>query len=391
MNGRVGAVVLVGLLGLTLAGFAVLLRLRLDRGDSFPMYSSLRSDPFGLRALHDSLERLPELTVTRSFERLEDLASMPARTIVLAGVWHSNLHAMPGEEARAIEAALREGCRVVIATHDVHDLSDVDEVWMDAEDDEREKPKNVAKEKEEEKTTTDLAGRWKVRTNVRWLVRDALPAEQALEGFREMPRWTSDVYFSFPSEVSWKVLYRRGGEPVLIERAVGRGSVVLAGSGFFLTNEALQRERVPELLAWVVGPHRRVEFHEGHLGVVEQRGVVALAKSYGLSGACFVLAVAAALFVWHRMALFVPPAPEAREVAMTYRPTAGLEALLRRAVAPRELAAACLAEARRWLRPADVERAEAALKKAEAGDASPGETYNAIARALRRRETKEIS
>ena len=382
MKGRIGAIVLVGVIGLTLAGFAALLRLRLDRGDSFPMYSSLRSDPLGLRALHDSLERLPGMAVTRSYVPLEQLAARPARTIVLAGVWHERLHAMPAEEARAIEAALQAGCRVVIATHDVHDLSDVDEVWRDEGSEE---PEPVAKDKAKEKTTTDLAGRWEVRAKVRWLVRDALPAEHAPEGAAEMPRWTSDVYFKFPLEVPWRVFYRRGGEPVLIERAVGRGSVVLAGSGFFLTNEALQRSRSSQLLAAVVGQNRRVEFHEGHLGVVEQRGVAALARSYGLTGAGVMLAVAAGFFVWHRMALFVPPAPEAREVAMTYRPTAGLEALLRRALAPADLAAACVAEARRWLRPMEVERAEAALKKAEAEGASAGETYNAIARALRRR------
>ncbi len=382
MSGRMGAIVLVALLGLTVAGFAALFRLRLDRGDSFPMYSSLRSDAFGLRALHDSLARLPEVTVTRSYAPLEELAAGPVRTIVLAGVWHGELHAMRAEEARAIEAALRAGCRVVIATRDVHDLSDVDEVWTD---DDGQEPEEVAKEKEEEKTTMDLAGRWEVRTNVRWLVRDALPAEHAPEGAAEMPRWTSDVYFRFPLEVPWRVFYRRGGEAVLIEREVGRGSVVLAGSGFFLTNEALQRSRSAELLAAVVGQNRRVEFHEGYLGVIEQRGVMALAKSYGLTGAWVMLAVAAGFFAWHRMALFVPPVSEAREVAMTYRPTAGLEALLRRALAPQELAEACVAAARRWLRPTDVERAEAALKKAQAEGASAGETYNAIARALRRR------
>ncbi len=380
MSGRMGAVGLMLLIGLTLAGFAALLRLRLDRGDSFPLYSSLRSDPFGLRALHDSLDRLPGMTVTRSYERLQDLASSPARTIVLAGWWHGELHAMEADEARAIDAAVRAGCRVVIAMRDVQDLTEETDVGT------AEKAHNEETEaKKDEEEPTDLAERWDVRTKVRWLVRDAVAAEGAPEGFADMPRWTSDVHFEFPREVPWKVLYRRGGEPVLIERTRGRGSVVVAGSGFFLTNEALQRERVPALLAWMVGENRRVEFHEGHLGVVERRGVAALARSYGLTGAFFMFVIASGLFVWHRMALFVPPAAEAREVAMTYQPTAGLEALLRRAVAPRELGAACVAGARRWLRPMEVERAEAALKRAEADGASPGETYNAVARAVRRR------
>src|SRR5688500_6981246 len=104
-----------------------------------------------------------------------------------------------------------------------------------------------------------------------------------------------------------------------------------------LSNEALQRDRSVTLLGWLIGSHTQITFHECHLGLVEDRGLAALARKYGLTGAFLALLFTAGLFVWHRVSLFVPPAIESPELALTYHQTAGLEALLRRAVAPAEL------------------------------------------------------
>ena len=58
---------LVGVLILAGLGFAYLYSLRIERGDVFPAYSSLRSDPLGTRALYDSLEQLPGIRIERRF------------------------------------------------------------------------------------------------------------------------------------------------------------------------------------------------------------------------------------------------------------------------------------------------------------------------------------
>ena len=62
---------------LLLAGFGFallrLLQMRFETGDIYPPYSSLRVDPLGTRALFDSLERLPELVVSRHFRPLTRL------------------------------------------------------------------------------------------------------------------------------------------------------------------------------------------------------------------------------------------------------------------------------------------------------------------------------
>jgi hypothetical protein len=142
----------------------------------------------------------------------------------------------------------------------------------------------------------------------------------------------------------------------------------------------MQKQRAPALLAWLAGPHREIVFSEGHLGVVENAGVAALARRYGLTGAGVVLALLAGLFAWQRLMLFVPPAPAGAEVALAYRPTAGLEALLRRALPPGKLLPACLAEWRRTARAGDLAHVESA-----AAARAPADAYNAVVRTLRRR------
>ena len=59
---RPGAVSAVASLLIAAAGLAaigLLFELRFAAGDVYPRYSSLRSDPVGVRALYDSLARLP--------------------------------------------------------------------------------------------------------------------------------------------------------------------------------------------------------------------------------------------------------------------------------------------------------------------------------------------
>ena len=104
----------------------------------------------------------------------------------------------------------------------------------------------------------------------------------------------------------------------------GAGHLVLAADVYFLSNEALQEDRSTPLLVWLIGPHTRVLFDESHLGVVADPGIAALARRYGMSGAFFTLLLLAALFVWRRMALFVPPPDDAPEIALLYHPAAGL-------------------------------------------------------------------
>jgi hypothetical protein len=80
----------------------------------------------------------------------------------------------------------------------------------------------------------------------------------------------------------------------------------------------------------------------------------------------------------------VPPTTERAEVALSYQQTAGLEALLQRAVAPGELATACLEEWRRTASASDQARVNAAVGRLPKG-APTVLVYNTVVQALRRR------
>ena len=413
MDGRIGAarltvnrhrsVLALGLVfAVFVAGLVLLFRLRLGQGDVFPVYSSLRADPLGTLALHDSLRQLPGLHVERRLKPLASLELSKPQTILLAGLPEKKWTQVTTAEFDALNAAVRAGSRLVIALRaKTAKQTDSDEE-DDADEKPKEKPAKEPKEKSDPKKKepdpllaktkpkivyADLVKRWGVELLNRESLDAMTGARREKDGAESLPAevgWRSDLYFKPVAEAGWRVLYRRGGEPVLVERSLGLGTIVLAADSYFLSNEALQEDRPTTLLAWIIGPHARVIFDESHLGVVADPGIAALARRYGLSGAFFTLLLLAALFVWRRVALFVPPPEDTRELARAYHPAAGLEALLHRAVTEDELVPVGVAEWQRTARATDVTRVAAVLAAAPP-KTSAVDRYNLITRALRRR------
>jgi hypothetical protein len=397
-------------------GLGWLFKLRLGQGDLFPAYSTLRADPLGTRAIFEALQELPELRVERSVQPMKKIPESPARTIIFAGMERDQWKGFSVDEANALDAAVRAGSRAVIVFKaERMTMADRVDSQLERIGAEREAAKEKAEEKkagektqsekdagerrrnsprnDEGKTTefkretVDWTRRWGFELRTRWIMdkeQGAVKAGEVSEALEATIPWKSDLYFHLTQGSDWTVLYTRGGSPVMVEMSLGRGSVVLATDTFFLSNEAMQKSRETSLLAWLIGGNARVVFHESHLGVEEEVGIAKLARRYGLAGAFFVLLLLTALFVWRRMALFVPPAPETTETGLTYHPSAGLEALLRRALPAGKLVDTCLAEWARTARAGDVERVKAAVAK-QSAKASPTDTYNAIVRALKRR------
>ena len=408
MNPRTQTLALIAVLVATLFGFGLLYRLRLGQGDFFPAYSSLRSDPLGTRLLHDSLESLPGVRVTRWRQPIDRLPFAPARTIILAGLERKQWAEITPAEFAALDAAVRGGSRLVIALRSARIPVEDDtknprptpvksSPSVGAKVDEK-KPESKARPvpvlrdrdlrandtRENVPAFVDLAKLWGIELKERTLLGMARRAPLAPTELPPLLRWEGDVYFRPVPGMAWETIYRRGLDPVLLEFRLGLGSIVVAADSYLLSNEALQRDRSAPLLAWLMAAPPRVEFVESHLGITEDPGVAALARRYGLGGAFFSLLLLAGLFVWRRMALFVPAAEDPPDLVLDYNQTAGLEALLRRAVEPPELAATCVAEWRRTARAADIVRANEALAASPKG-ATPAAVYNAIARSLRRR------
>lgn len=420
--------------GLLLAlglGVAALYRLRVARGDVFPAYSSLRADPLGTRALHDAAALLPGREVLRWLRAPERLETEPGDVVLVVGVDRPLRRVPAADEWAALDRLAVGGARVVVAwraeTAQTGDGSRVREIraapWTEpppetpAERARREKKEKEEKEAgydedavekdstpaddekaEEERALrrTELARhatpeerRWGVRVLRRELVTreddpDARRGEDAPADWPEMlPRWRSDLFFLPRPEDGWRVLYRRGAEPVMLERRRGAGSLTLLADGFLLSNEAVWRDRATPVLAALLGDARRVIFLESHLGLKIDSGLAVLARRYGLAAAAFTAAALAGLWIWRRASPLAPILPEDEEVRLTLAPTAGLEALLRRAVTPPKLFSACLDAWRQTATEGDRRRLEAAPTTT---DADPVAAYNTTTRALSRKK-----
>jgi hypothetical protein len=392
---------LIAVAALLVAGFVTLYRLRLGRGDFFPPYSTLRSDPLGTRVLHESLASLPNQQVTRWMLPLAQLPSAPKRTIILAGLTLERWSGLTKDEFAALDSAARNGSRLVIAFRAEETAKETRDPSFFARERNKKKEEEAAKKEkaaepktdkksseaadpDEKPVTIDPAKMWELKVEQRALVGGAHRGPLApLALPLEIP-WKADVFFDVTAPSPWQTMYRRGLRPVMIERRLGLGSLVLASDAYFLSNESLQRDHAAPLLVWAVGALPQIEFVESHLGVVDDPGVAALARRYGLAAGFFTFLVLAALFVWRRLALFAPATEERPGLMLEYHQTAGLEALLRRSVAPAELVPACAAEWRSTARPSDVARVDAVLKTPPPGN-SPAQLYNAAVRILRRR------
>jgi len=222
----------------------------------------------------------------------------------------------------------------------------------------KKKNKKKGDTEEEEMANTPfsaVAKHWGFQFEVAKTTKGKLPSDSAqlvAEGANLEPAlpWRSALFFT-DLKPHWKVLYRVGESPVVIERSWGKGSIVCVADSFFLSNEALQAPtRASKVVAWFVGPLHTVIFDEEHLGISESTGVATLARKYRLEGLAAGLALLVALFFWQNLVRFIPPVEEETAPAGILRGRGSSEAfvaLLRRSVPRSQLLTVCLREWRR--------------------------------------------
>lgn len=363
-------------LTLVLAGFIFglvhLFHLRFESGDNYPPYSSLRADPLGSKALYESLDQL--MSARRHLQPLSKLGEGRDTTLVWLGEDAKELRFLPGE-FKDFETFIRTGGRVVIGLLPTLEKPRINRFAARAA---RGKgtplppanpppgaaPTNAPGwqpgDEFEDLRKVSVRDRWNVSFDYTELSKTddgkIVPVFAARRGMPDdspLPRSIS-VHTSLHFDKSgpdWRTIYARVAgtnvQPVVIERMMGKGSIVLCADSFYFSNEALRREREPELLAWLVGPAREVIFDETHLGVQENPGVATLARKYRLGGVFIALLILAGLFIWKNSASFMPPyeeqlARERGELVEGKDSAAGFINLLRRNIAPADLMKICL-------------------------------------------------
>ncbi|PYU88945.1 MAG: hypothetical protein DMG08_23435 [Acidobacteria bacterium] len=371
---------------LSVYGGVRLFQLRFETGDVYPEYSSLRSDPLGARVFYQSLEQVGNMEVSRNTLPFSRLSLDAKRTLVLAGFSHSYWLEDPAW-LMPIEHLLGSGSRVVICFYPYEGQPSAAKDQKDAT-----KPEDAGgrKRSEEEialrKRKVALGQRWGVELETKQAANSKGKPRQhstvSLQSGTDLPEtlsWHSQLSFRKLSP-DWRVIYRREDKPVLIERPFGSGTLVLASDSYFLSNEALWKERQPRLLSWLIGQHHQVVFDETHLGVRENPGVVSLLRKYRLHGLFAGLFLLAGLFVWKNMSSLVPPATsaEAAEIHVGRDSAAGFVNLLRRSVPVSTVISVCVRQWEKSLPASSPERARVSQVRALMAETESGSTSHAV-------------
>src|SRR5260370_1203434 len=280
-------------------GLAQLFKLRSETGDVYPPYSSLRADPLGTMALCESLGELPGLSVRRDFSAGNQLPDAPDTTYLHLGAEMSEWRELPEEVFKEIEGFVTRGGRLVVTL-----LPESSRPYLWPLGGPTASPKGSTNAPPGKKAASPRPGSGRKRVSdqeepmvslkLRWGVEygyqrlsaggaamhpSVLATRQSDLPLPEELEWHSVVVFTnLPA--AWQAIYARGTNPVVIERRFGRATVVMATDSYYLSNEALLKDRHADLLAWLVGPGKQVVFDEAHFGIVETNGVTALIRKH---------------------------------------------------------------------------------------------------------------
>lgn len=354
-------VALITLATMLLVVFVEVMERRFVEGDVYPYYASFRSDPLGTSALYETLSRLPQYEVSRNVLNLNSLSTLDSSTtLLLLGYPRNDLSELRAPEDSPVMAAVREGARLVLTINPelvpekFRPLkSEEEEDWLErrrqlqeeryreersskreiSNDIEESNVKDIGETGENAKGKSDNEGDGEDAFEVRMVsmfgprLMEYLDFEvTGLEDFERpadgwetkkgksftakrsdlvMPSWYSQYRLETES-AAWYPVVKVEGRPVVMERRLGKGSVVIATDSFFVSNEALHREAVPEFLIWMVGDKKNIVFDETIHGTMESGGTMKLIRHYRLHGLFLGMVVFVALWAWRSGSTLAP-------------------------------------------------------------------------------------
>lgn len=401
---RAGLLVLGILLSV---GFVEILEKRFTEGTVYPHYASFRPDPLGTSVLYESLDALEGIEFTRNVTYLQSISGLSGDSaLLLLGYPRQNLEDLRAPSDSPVMAAVARGARLVLTLNPelVPEIfeptkSAPEKEWMDRRDEIKERrakeaqrneqsggeqeektvqnkgkdERSPAKEKkvedsEEEKELKEIEEQIEAISGTRLTdkldfdLADVASFERPEEGWETergesistegvpeaLPFWHSQYRFETDSD-AWKVAVSVEGDPVVIERKFGKGSVVVATDSFFVSNESMNQGGEPEFLLWLLGGKTDVVIDETIHGTRETGGAMKLMRRYRVHGFFLGFFVVIALWAWRSASPLAPGSDDldrgivsARGAVSGAQSDSGLIQLLRRSVQPSGLLAECL-------------------------------------------------
>ena len=375
--------------------FTAVMERRFVEGDIYPYYASFRSDPLGTSAFYETLNELPDYEVSRNVSHLNNISGLDEdTTLLLLGYPRDDLQELRAPEDSPVMKAVKKGARLVITVNPElvpekfrPARSEEEDDWLERrrklrEDRLREEkdsriedptpeggssdedvPGSKAGEEEEEfesRMISMFGARMTSRLgfNLMGLEEYERPENgwetevgksfSAKRSELAVPTWYSQYRLEIPDK-SWHAVAAVDGKAVVVERRWGRGSIVVATDSFFVSNEALHREAVPEFLIWLVGKNSKVVFDETIHGTLETGGTMKLIRYYRLHGVFLGIIFFVVLWAWRSSSSLAPGSEElerglvAPGGAITGQPMdGGLIHLLKKSIPRKDLLEHCV-------------------------------------------------
>ena len=364
----------IGLLaigGFTLAAISEMMGVRLATGETYPAHSSKRAEPDGTRALFEALNRMPGVRCERNYQPVKRLRAEPGDVLIIADISGSKVQSHCGcvEDGKTISQWASSGGRVILAlrpgratfgseapsSRRHQDLPSE----KDGKEEEEDEPSTPMKKNLKAEDMRYLGCAFGLFLHERpfslqpdFLPRRPLPAADLPLNQNDLPRWFSNSFLEPAPDVEgqWTVLASKGTRPVIMERKIGKGSLIVCTDSFFLSNEALWRESNPAFLSHLLGDTRRVVFEERTHGVGENDGIMTLARRYGMHGLFIGSIVLFILFIWRNAVSLVPSDQDSDlghwrgDSVAGQGAASGLVSILRRGIKPGQLLEKCFAD-----------------------------------------------
>jgi len=328
-----------------LAGLVSIVQNRAVQPESYPTFSSYRTLPEGVSVLYEALRHSSNMTAERNIKPL-GAAHFDNAAILMLGILPAALNENDMEELA------HQGNRVIIG------LLPHRNRFIQPDNDPLER----------------LQKRWDIRLDFVRLTDFRDDEEEALT-----PGWP--MYFA--QAKGWDTLREDNGRRVVIQRAFGKGTIVLLTNSFLLTNAAMVDDRQTTFISNLIGPVHQAIFDETHFGIEETGSIAALARRYRLQGLALGLVFVSLLFIWKSAAGF-PPAPPLRPTqAVTGEDSAAAFLnLLRRNIGRDDILATCVEEWRKMYQRKAGSSLQVAIDLAEGGRKNPAQTYAQIQQIL---------
>ncbi|MGA1796783.1 MAG: DUF4350 domain-containing protein [bacterium] len=290
MRRTISIIILILLVLFFLVSASSIMHRRMEKGDVYPRYSSLRHDPMGTSILFDSLRKSGctiEVLTEDEFPEVLD----PRDTILF--ILFPTFDLFSNRDVDRIVGFILSGGRVLITTDDDNSLMDFFHTGIGIHDTRKEKGEDEGTEEEEENETPRI--------------REAIPGTGFDFSPDSIPLIREQYLTSgWPRAVT---VLGSGEHDVVLLLSHGKGDIIISSEPYLISNESLAKDPPAVFLSWVMGGRTHVLVDEYRHGVLSNRGVSFLLRKYHLYWLIGYLAILFLLGLWYLLPHFRRPLP----------------------------------------------------------------------------------